>query len=218
MRLRSVSASFSLWLLCWTLLGHFTVFVKCCRQICFHNYFCPNFIYSTLFSSFSLISMTILSVQYMIYNASLSVRETLWNFIGHSVLLGESFYRTEFISVWLWVYIVYIVLEATSDISVRLEMRQIGPITYLSCWSVGPMNLADTVHFHTVVSKDPYFLVYFWMCLLETIRLWRHHNDVIYQQLKADIISKEKLGLYCSPLIFCPNLNDTRGLRVFHVL
>ena len=76
-----------------------------------------------------------------------SIRETLWKFIGHSVLLGELLHRTELISVWLWVYIVYIVyivLEATSDISVRLEMRQIGPITYLSCRSVGPMNLADT--------------------------------------------------------------------------
>ena len=30
---------------------------------------------------------------------------------------------------------VYIVLEATSDISDRLEMRQIGLITYLSCRS-----------------------------------------------------------------------------------
>ena len=74
-----------------------------------------------------------------------SVRETLWSFIGHSVLLGESFHRTELISVWLWVYIVYIVLEAALDISVRLEMRQIGPITYLSCQSDGQMNLADTV-------------------------------------------------------------------------
>ena len=27
------------------------------------------------------------------------VRETLWNFIGHSVLLGESFHKTELISV-----------------------------------------------------------------------------------------------------------------------
>ena len=36
------------------------------------------------------------------------------------------------------------------------------------------------LHFHTDVSKYPYFLVYFWMCLLETMRLWRHHNDVIY--------------------------------------
>ena len=75
---------------------------------------------------------------------NISVPETLWNFIGHSVLLGESFHRTELISVWLWVYIVYIVFEAISDISVRLEMRQIGPITYLSCRSDGPMNLADT--------------------------------------------------------------------------
>ena len=73
-----------------------------------------------------------------------SVRETLWNFIGHSVLLRESFHKTELISVWLWVYIVLIVLEVTSDISVRLEMRQIRPITYLSCRSEGPMNLADT--------------------------------------------------------------------------
>ena len=61
-----------------------------------------------------------------------SVRETLQNFIGHSVLFWETFHRTEHISVWLWVYIVYIALEATSDILVRLEMRQIGQITYLS--------------------------------------------------------------------------------------
>ena len=88
-RLRSVSASLSLWLLCWTLLGHFTVFVKCCRQICFHNYFCPNFIYSTLFSSFSLISMTILSVQYMIYNASLSY-SCEWRPLFSSVFLNVS--------------------------------------------------------------------------------------------------------------------------------
>ena len=40
-----------------------------------------------------------------------SVRETLWNFIGHSVLLGESFHRTKLLSVWLWVYIIYIVFE-----------------------------------------------------------------------------------------------------------
>ena len=73
-RLRSVSASLSFWLLYWTLLGHFIVFVECCRQICFQNYFCQNFIYSTLFSSSTLISMTILSVQYMIYNALLSYR------------------------------------------------------------------------------------------------------------------------------------------------
>ena len=78
-------------------------------------------------------------------------RLTLWNFIGHSVLLGESFHRTELISVWLWVYKVYIVLEATSDISVRLEMRQIGPITYLSCRSASPMNLGDTVGWMVVV-------------------------------------------------------------------
>ena len=70
-----------------------------------------------------------------------TVRETLRNFIGHSVLLGETFHRTEHISVWLWVYIV---LGATLDISVPLEMRQIRPITYLSCRSDSPMNLADT--------------------------------------------------------------------------
>ena len=79
------------------------------------------------------------------------------------------------------------------------------------------------LHFHTVVCKDPYFLVYFLISpcsLLEKIRLWRHHNDVIYKQLKADVTSKEKLGLYSSPLSFCPHLNDTaaRGLRVIHVL
>ena len=73
-----------------------------------------------------------------------SVRETLWNFIGHSVLLGESFHRTELLSVWLWVYIIYKVFETTLDNSVRLEMRQIGPFTYLSCRSDGQMNLADT--------------------------------------------------------------------------
>ena len=67
-----------------------------------------------------------------------SVRETLWNFIGHSVLLGESFHRTELLSVWLWVYIIYKVFETTLDNSVRLEMRQIGPFTYLSCRSDGP--------------------------------------------------------------------------------
>ena len=78
-----------------------------------------------------------------------SVCKTLWNFIGHSVLLEESLHRTKLISVWLWIYIVYIVLEATSDISVRLEMRQIGPITYLSCRSDGPMNLADTVYINS---------------------------------------------------------------------
>ena len=32
----------------------------------------------------------------LLYN---SVRETLWGFIEHSVLLGESFHRTELISV-----------------------------------------------------------------------------------------------------------------------
>ena len=73
-----------------------------------------------------------------------SVRETLWNFIGHSVLLGESFHRTKLLSVWLWVYIIYKVFETTLDNSVRLEMRQIGLFTYLSCRSDGPMNLADT--------------------------------------------------------------------------
>ena len=87
-----------------------------------------------------------------------SVRETLWNFIGHSVLLGESFHRTELISVWLWVYMV---LEATSDISVRLEMRQIGPITYLSCRSDGPMNLADTDVWEHIVSL--YYRTAQWM-------------------------------------------------------
>ena len=78
-----------------------------------------------------------------------SVRKTLWNFIGHLVLLGESFHRTELISVWLWVYIVYTVLEATSDISVLLEMRQIESITYLSCQ---PKNLANTAFQQLVFS------------------------------------------------------------------
>ena len=72
---------------------------------------------------------------------SVLLKRTLWNFIGHSVLFGESLHRTEVISALLWVYIVYIVLEATSDISARL---QIGPITYLSCRSDGLMKLADT--------------------------------------------------------------------------
>ena len=52
--------------------------------------------------------------------------------------------------------IVYIVLEATSDISVRLEVRQIGPITYLSCGFDGPMNLADTGHLQNQLSKIPW--------------------------------------------------------------
>ena len=82
---------------------------------------------------------------HFVWPCYVSVRETLWNFIGHSVLLGESFHRTELLSVWLWVYIIYIVFETTSDNLVRLEKRQIGPITYLSCRSDGPMNLADTV-------------------------------------------------------------------------
>ena len=58
-----------------------------------------------------------LSVRNPVVNlqSKFSVRETLRNFIGHLVLLGETFHRTELISVWLWVYIVYIVLEATSE-------------------------------------------------------------------------------------------------------
>ena len=40
--------------------------------------------------------------------------------------------------------IIYKVFETTLDNSVWLEMRQIGPFTYLSCRSDGPMNLADT--------------------------------------------------------------------------
>ena len=87
-----------------------------------------------------------------------SVRETLRNFKGHSVLFGETVHRTEYISVWLRVYIVYIVLEATLDISVRLEMRQIGPITYLSCRFDGLMNLADTV-VRTEISFTHYFVI-----------------------------------------------------------
>ena len=141
-RLRSVSASLSLWLLCWTLLGHFTVFVKCCRQICFRIIF-VQILYIRLY------------------------------FLP-SRLFPWPFYRY---NTWF-----------------------------------------TMLHFYTVVSKDPYFLVYFWMCLLETIRLWRHHNDVIYKQLRTDVTSKEKLGLYCCPLTFCPNLNDTRGLRIFRAL
>ena len=124
------------------LMRYFTVFVNCCHQICCLNYFCPNFVYFTLFSSFTLIFVTIYW-----YNA--------WN---------------------------------------------------------------TMLRFHTIVCKDPYFLVYFWISLLEKIRLWRHKNDVIYKQLKAEVTSEEKLGLYCSPVIFCPHLNDTRGLRVMHVL
>ena len=37
-----------------------------------------------------------------------------------------------------------LVLEATSDISVRLEMRQIGPNHIFVLQPDGPMNLADT--------------------------------------------------------------------------
>ena len=71
------------------------------------------------------------------------------------------------------------------------------------------------LHFHTVVSKDPYFLAYFW---IELVCLRNYVCDVIYKQLKADVTSKKKLGLYWSTLIFCPHLKDTRGLRVIHVL
>ena len=81
------------------------------------------------------------------------------------------------------------------------------------------MTIYTMLYFHTVVSKDPYFLTYIWICLLLKRRLWRHHNDVIYQQLKADVTSKEKLELYCSLLIVDPHVNDTRGLRrVINVL
>ena len=96
-----------------------------------------------------------------------SVHVTLWNFMGHSVLLGELFHRTKLISVWLWVCIV---LEATLDISVRLEMRQIGPITYWSCQSDGPMNLADTV---LLSSRWPYYYLppLFWQVYYHFVKL-----------------------------------------------
>ena len=66
----SAQASFSKFVSIFMLMRHFTVLVTCCHQICFLKSFCPNYLYFTLFSSFTLIFVTSLLIQCMKYNVS----------------------------------------------------------------------------------------------------------------------------------------------------
>ena len=130
-----------------------------------------------------------------------SVRVTLWNFIGHSILLGESFHKTELISVWLWVYIV---LEATSDILVRLEMRQIGPITYLSCRIDGPMNLADTAGIHVINGVKENKLKSISVCVHWNARSRSRSPNFVLVEKNSSMLTNSPSSTYVSFMV-CEN-------------